>query len=154
MAAQGADQATPAAVLDTNVVLDWLVFREPAVQPLASSLEAGALRWLLAPALAGELMQVLQRPLLARWMDDRSAVGAAVTRWAHRVDDPPPDAPSAPHPICRDVGDQKFIDTALHHRAAWLVTRDRALLALARATRSRGLSVVTPAQWAAHTAGR
>lgn len=145
---------TPAAVLDTNVVLDWLVFREPAVQPLASRLEAGAMRWLLAPSLADELMQVLERPFLARWLSDRSAVRAAVARWAHWEDDPPPVGRPDIHPVCRDVDDQKFIDVALHHQAAWLVTRDRALLALARATRLRGLWVVTPAQWVVRAAGR
>jgi predicted nucleic acid-binding protein len=141
-------------VLDTQVVLDWLVFREPAVQPLASRLEAGAVRWLLAPTLADELMQVLERPFLARWMSDLSGVRAAVARWAHRVDDPPPVGRPDIHPRCRDVDDQKFIDVGLHHRAAWLVTRDRALLALARTTRSRGLWVVTPAQWVARAGGR
>ena len=35
-----------AAVLDTNVVLDWLVFRNPRTAPVARALESGAMRWL------------------------------------------------------------------------------------------------------------
>ena len=38
--------AVVAAVLDTQVVLDWLVFRDAGCAALAADFERGVLRWL------------------------------------------------------------------------------------------------------------
>jgi predicted nucleic acid-binding protein len=45
---------------------------------------------------------------------------------------------------CRDADDQVFIDLALVHRARWLLTRDKALLALARRARPLGTEILRP----------
>ena len=45
---------------------------------------------------------------------------------------------------CRDPDDQMFIDLALAQRARWLLTRDRALLALARPAAAYGLEIAAP----------
>ena len=67
---------------------------------------------------------------------------AAIGRWCRVVEPPAPD----PAPIrCRDPDDQKFIDLALARSAAWLFSRDKALLALARRARSRGVTICPPA---------
>ncbi|WP_440131005.1 PIN domain-containing protein, partial [Rubrivivax gelatinosus] len=66
-------------VLDTNVVLDWLVFDDPATRPLAAALEAGRLRWIATGPMLDELLHVLQRPELDRW---RAACEAARERVA------------------------------------------------------------------------
>ena len=50
---------------------------------------------------------------------------------------------------CTDGDDQKFIDLALGHGARWLLSRDRAVLKLARRARPLGLSVLTPETWSA-----
>jgi PIN domain len=34
----------PLLVLDTNVVLDWVAFGDPRVQPIVDAIERGALR--------------------------------------------------------------------------------------------------------------
>jgi predicted nucleic acid-binding protein len=50
---------------------------------------------------------------------------------------------------CRDPDDQTFIDLAVAAGARWLVTRDRALLELAREAQCRhAIAVLTPAQFA------
>ncbi|WP_369293093.1 PIN domain-containing protein [Klebsiella variicola] len=49
--------------------------------------------------------------------------------------------------VCRDQDDQKFIDLALDARARWLVSRDKAVLALAKRARARQLLIVTPERW-------
>jgi predicted nucleic acid-binding protein len=46
---------------------------------------------------------------------------------------------------CSDPADQKFLDLAYTARADWLVTRDNALLKLARRARRDGLKILTPA---------
>lgn len=143
------EQASPPlAVLDTNVVLDWLVFEDPACAPLASALAAGRLLWIASPAMLAELAEVLRRPALDRW---RAAADTAGAR-AQRLASPAPEAPPAVRldggPLCcRDRADQKFIDLALASRAAWLLTRDRALLALARPAARYGTWIGPPARW-------
>jgi predicted nucleic acid-binding protein len=49
--------------------------------------------------------------------------------------------------VCRDPDDQKFIDLALAAKAQWLVSRDKALLALAKRAKARGLLIVKPEAW-------
>ena len=53
------------AVLDTNVVLDWLVFRDARVAPLVSAVEAGGLHAFLEHAfvIAIGFLLVLKRSL-------------------------------------------------------------------------------------------
>jgi len=50
-----------------------------------------------------------------------------------------------PSPLaCTDLSDQKFLDLAHTARADWLVTKDKALLKLARRARALGLQIVEP----------
>jgi hypothetical protein len=49
---------TPIAILDTNALLDWRVFKDPAASPLATALQAGQLRWLATAAMQTEWHQV------------------------------------------------------------------------------------------------
>jgi uncharacterized protein len=135
----------PSAVLDTNVVLDWLVFKDPGVRSLAAAVESGTLRWLACARMRDELADVLAREHLRRWQPDGAAVLAAFDRLAAvRA------APPASHLPCTDADDQVFIDLALAAGCRWLLTKDRALLALARRARPRGLRVLTPAAWRTH----
>ena len=48
-------------VLDTNAVMDWLVFRDPALQAIARAIESGSVTWLISAELRGELAHVLGR---------------------------------------------------------------------------------------------
>lgn len=134
----------PVVVLDTNVVLDWLVFDDPRVRPIGVAVEAGALRWLRSEAMALELERVLDYPAVARHATDKPALLARAARLAAPV------APAAPAPLtlrCADPDDQCFIDLALAHPGCRLVSRDKAVLALRRRAFTRGVHVLTPAQW-------
>jgi predicted nucleic acid-binding protein len=137
--------ARPLAVLDTNVVLDWLLFRDPGVQPLADAVACGALGWAACPAMRTELAQILARPALARWKPDAATLLAAFDRHALLHEDPP----SRPMPPLRpsDADDQVFVDLALACGARWLLSHDRALLKLAGRARAHGLAIVRPADW-------
>lgn len=137
--------ARPLAVLDTNVVLDWLLFRDPGVQPLAEAVACGALRWAACPAMRTELAQVLARPALARWKPDAATLLAAFDRHALPHADPRP----RPMPPLRpsDADDQVFVDLALACGARWLLSHDRGLLKLAGRARAHGLAILRPADW-------
>jgi len=142
------DTVTPAVVLDSNVVFDWLVFRQPGVQPLVEAITEGRLRWLVTGPMLEELRHVLGRGVLARWQPDAEALQAACVRWACVCPVPSPQG-AALRLRCRDTDDQKFIDLALAGPARWLLSRDKAVLALARRARPLGLAIMTPEAWAA-----
>lgn len=131
-------------VLDTNVVLDWLVFDDAAVRPIAAAIEAGRLRWLRSDAMAGELMRVLDYPAVQTRLADRDGVLARAERLAVRVAEP---VPAPPTLRCTDPDDQCFIDLALTHPGGWLISRDKALLALRQRALLRGVRVTTPLLW-------
>ena len=132
-------------VLDTNVVLDWLVFRDPSSQLLAAALAEQRVQWHASSQMRIELEQVLTRPQFDRWGPDLPAIFDHWARWAHPADDPPP-APAGLR--CTDPDDQVFLDLAFALPADALLTRDRALLRLAGPARRRGLAVLTPEAWA------
>lgn len=133
----------PRVVLDTNAVLDWLVFRDPTMTAMGAAIEGGRVDWRASPAMRIELEQVLTRAALAQWEPDVSGI---VRRWARHACLEPAEPPPCPL-ACRDPDDQVFINLALHRRCRWLLTRDRALLTLAKAARRHGVVILTPAAW-------
>jgi uncharacterized protein len=131
-------------VLDTNTVLDWLVFRDAAAAPLCAALQAGALRWLACQAMREELARTLGYRSLARWKPDSERVLSCFDTFAELHPQPPPSPPAL---RCSDPDDQVFLDLALAHGAPWLLTHDRALLRLARRARALGLCITPPGRW-------
>jgi predicted nucleic acid-binding protein len=139
--------ATPlAAVLDTNVVLDWLVFRHPACSRFPTDLSRGRLRWLASTAMRDELAHVLGRGVGRACNPDTDLIWSTWERWATLVA-PRPLTGAATRMRCTDPDDQKFIDLALGHGARWLISRDRAVLKIAKRSRPLGLEVLTPEAW-------
>ena len=138
----------PTVVLDTNVVLDWLVFRNPSCAHLDGAFLAGRVRWLASAAMRDELAHVLGRGVCDAWSPDLPALWATWERFAVVVE-PIVLMGAATRMRCTDADDQKFIDLALAHDARWLLSRDRAVLKLGRRTRALGLEVLTPDDWVA-----
>ena len=136
----------PALVLDTNVVLDWLLFRDPVCNALNAALEAGDVRWIASAAMREELEHVLARGTLDKWKPDLPTLWR---RWDQHCTEVPAAPPLVPAAAlrCSDPDDQKFIDLAVTRRARWLLSHDRAVQRLARRLRDRGVTVTTPAAW-------
>ena len=132
-------------VLDTHIVLDWLLFREPAVEPLRLAVESGQLQWLVCDRMREEFDHMVKHPRFARWLPDVPGSLATFDRYSVSVEVGAPGY--RPQARCTDPDDQVFIDLALAQKARWLVSRDRALLKLARRTKPLGLLVVTPEAW-------
>ena len=131
-------------ILDTNVVLDWLVFRDPCGPALEQALRDGRWRWAATAAMHDELDHVLGRGHLDRWQPDRAAITAARAAYATLVE---PAALGLARLRCTDADDQKFIDLALQLTASTLLSRDRAVLKLARRARAAGVTIQTPEAW-------
>jgi predicted nucleic acid-binding protein len=90
-----------------------------------------------------ELDLVLARAPLNTRALDRQALDQAIQRHFTQVDAPPA-LPARPGLRCSDTDDQIFIELALQHRAALLLTRDRAVLRLRRKAALHGLCIDTP----------
>lgn len=136
------------AVLDTNVWLDWLAFDDAGVAPLRAAHAAGRLEIVIDAACEAELERVLAYDFGKRRLENTAQAAAldACRRVAVRVAPVPEGAgpPSFPLPRCGDPDDQKFLELASVARADLLVTRDRALLDLAR--RRLPFRIVTPGE--------
>ena len=133
-------------VLDTNVWLDWLVFHDPIVLPLQSAVAAGEAEIMIDAACTAELVRVLAYPL-QKWTLDNARQTAciaqcrAITRMVEM-------SCSVFLPQCSDPDDQKFLELAVGVQAHFLVSRDLALLTLARRRPPLPFHIVTPMQFA------
>jgi len=117
-------------VLDTNIVLDALVFNDPAAQPLKAALAAQSVQWLATPAMRDELERVLGYPkIVARMAYYQVSADEVLARFDAQVRL----VEAAPKTMltCRDPDDQKFIDLAVAHKAV-LLSKDRAVLCMAK----------------------
>ena len=141
-------------VLDSNVWIDILVFDDPHTRPIRAALENGTLAAVIDARCLAELTYVLDYPQFAGRNVDKSAALAVVARLAQVVelDGEPED--SRPLPKCKDRDDQKFLELAHAARADWLVSKDRAVLKLAkRVARDFGFQIAQPAPFAALLTG-
>ena len=118
----------PNLVLDTNVALDLLVFRDPSAAPLQQALARRSVRWIATPAMRDEFERVLGYPPITARL---ALLGATAQQMLDAFDghvclvDPAARAPLA----CSDPDDQPFIDLAVQH-ACMLLSKDAAVLAL------------------------
>ena len=142
-------------VLDTNVWLDWLVFADPAAAPIRAAVCAGRAMVFIDDACAAELERVLAYPLGRRTLDaaGQAAALAECRRFAQRIEDQSlkDDGISASRarlPRCSDPDDQKFLEAAAAVRADMLITKDAALLELARRTVKPPFRILTPQEFA------
>jgi predicted nucleic acid-binding protein len=132
-------------VLDTNVVLDWLVFRDPSSLPVEAAIRSGRARWCVTAAMRLETERVLTFKQFASHAVDPVAV---FSTWATLAETIESVAAPLSHPLrCTDPDYQKFIDLALQLGGA-LLSRDRAVLKLAPRARVLGLTIATPEAWA------
>ncbi|SAK38934.1 putative toxin-antitoxin system toxin component, PIN family [Caballeronia ptereochthonis] len=118
-------------VLDSNVWIDLLVFDDPATRPIHAALEARTLEALIDSRCLRELTRVLDYPQFVRMEVDKTAALATVERLSTLVAVTLPED-ERPLPKCRDRDDQKFLELAHASGADWLVSKDRAVLKLAR----------------------
>ena len=120
-------------VLDTNIWLDWLVFDDPGIAPLRAAHAAYQVQIYIDAPCGEELRRVLGYSLRKSILDE-TAQSAALATCRQIAIQSEADAAAAklPLPQCRDPDDQKFLELARAARADVLITKDRALLELAR----------------------
>jgi putative PIN family toxin of toxin-antitoxin system len=138
-------------VLDTNVCLDLFVFRDPRWASLHRALQERTVEAVTRDDCRMEWSIVLHYPHLP--LDDDSRM-----RCAAEFDSLITCIPTAARsdevrlPLCKDPDDQKFLELARDARAEVLITKDKALLKLARKTARAGLfTIMLPDSWVQST---
>ena len=134
-----AGEAARPLVLDTNIVLDLLLFADPAVAVLRTLLRARRLDWVATQPMRDELACVLHyphlQPRMAYYGVTAAGLLAAFDADSRQVDM----AARAPY-ACKDADDQKFIDLAVAQRAI-LLSKDKAVLCMRKRLSSLGVQV-------------
>lgn len=128
-------------VLDTNIALDWLVFRDPRVTPIVAALNAGSIAAWTNASCEAELQRVLGYPQFGLGEHAQASAIDAYRQLVRRHDGAPDPRPL---PRCSDTDDQKFLELARDVGASHLVTKDKSLLRLARARHRLRFRIVTP----------
>jgi len=126
-------------VIDTNVVLDLLVFSDPNSADLRAALEAGHLQWLATAAMREELLRVLDYPQLQPRLTFYRLTPAQVMAVFDACATLCPTAPKATC-TCKDADDQKFIDLAVAHQAV-LLSKDKAVLVMRKRLERLGVAL-------------
>jgi putative PIN family toxin of toxin-antitoxin system len=134
----------PCVVLDTNIVLDLLIFQDPRCAALQLALQNKTFTWIATQVMRDELERVLTythlQPRMVFYQISAEQVlmqfdaGAELRAVAARCQF-----------VCTDADDQKFIDLAAEHRAT-LVSKDKAVLRLRKRLATLGSVVLN--QWA------
>ena len=135
------DGARPLLVIDTNIVLDLLVFEDPAQAALRDAVQQGQVVWLATQAMRDELARVLDYPQVARRLLARHKPAHEVLVQFDCSSRRMPAAARAPV-RCRDPDDQIFIDLAVAHRAE-LLSKDALVLRLRKRLAALGVLVAS-----------
>lgn len=135
-------------VLDTNVCLDLFVFDDPQCASLFAAVRGGEVELVTREDCRNEWLAVLAYPQLKL---DEQRVARAIEMFDAHVREVPSSAfGDVTLPRCRDRDDQKFLELAYQAGAAALLTRDEALLRLARRVTRDGLfAILPPTSWRA-----
>lgn len=126
-------------VLDTNIVLDLLVFADAPAAPLRDALLAGQVRWIATATMREELERVLGYPQIAARMRYHGIEAGHVLDAFDSRSQAVPAAAKGPA-TCSDPDDQKFVDLAIEH-AAVLLSKDGAVLTMRKRLDRIGVEV-------------
>lgn len=135
-------------VLDTNVVLDWLIFDDPAVHVIRDAVLTKRVSILRSPDTLTELQRVLtykpfkigaerQADIVARYEKHTSPALLPADFSRDNLLLP------LGFPLCRDCDDQVFLAICLHAQAAGVISRDKQVLKLMHRAQRFGVRVLS-----------
>jgi len=128
----------PRLVLDTNVILDLLVFKDPSAEPIRLLLDANQVDAVRTLASMAELIDVIGRPTFKLSQENQEAIVQAWESATRLLEN----TAIEPAPFtCRDRDDQVFIDMAFSIRPALLLSKDLRVLELQAIARRHGVDI-------------
>ena len=142
-----APTSIPKLILDTNIWLDWLVFTDPLILPIQAAVAGKKVHLVGTQSMCDELADVLTRPYLSDRLYARfKHPNDAIDIWLQHTTLCLPAPVASLH--CKDEDDQIFVDLALATTPTILVSKDRAVLSLAKRARRRGETlIIHPKDW-------
>ena len=128
----------PRLVLDTNVILDLLVFKDTSAEPIRLALEAKQVDAVRGEASMLELIDVIQRPAFKLSQEEQERILQIWESSARLMEN----AAIEPAPFtCRDPDDQVFINMAYSLRPALLLSKDLRVLELQAIAKQHGVEI-------------
>jgi putative PIN family toxin of toxin-antitoxin system len=128
----------PRLVLDTNVILDLLVFQDPAAEVVRMALDAKLVDAVRSEASMLELIDVIQRPTFRLNKEEQSIILQAWESSTRLLEN----GAIEPAPFtCRDQDDQVFLDMAYSLRPALLLSKDLRVLELQAIAKRHGVEI-------------
>ena len=127
-------------VLDTNVVIDWLVFDDEFLASFRERVRAREIQVITHPPAVDELRRVLGYPILKLAAERQAVVLEQYLALASLVEGLSAELPPG-FPRCRDSDDDPFLWLAWRAGADALVSRDKAVLKLAKRARKFGFQI-------------
>jgi putative PIN family toxin of toxin-antitoxin system len=128
----------PRLVLDTNVILDLLLFKDPSAEPIRLLLDAKLVDAVRTPASMAELIDVIGRPAFKLSREDQEAIVQVWEANSRQLEN----TAIEPAPFtCRDQDDQVFLDMAYSLRPALLLSKDLRVLELGAIAKLHGVEI-------------
>ncbi|AKU21347.1 MULTISPECIES: putative toxin-antitoxin system toxin component, PIN family [unclassified Massilia] len=132
-------------VIDTNVCLDLFVFKDPRWAGLLAAIESGAVEAITRADCREEYLVVLHYKHLPL---DETTRPLSAARFDALIKVVAPPESGVRLPVCTDRDDQKFLELARDAKADILITKDKALLKLAKRLAREGMfKVMLPEKW-------
>jgi putative PIN family toxin of toxin-antitoxin system len=128
----------PRLVLDTNIILDLLVFKDPSAEPIQLLLDAKLVDAVRSEASMLELIDVIQRPAFKLSQEEQERILQVWESSARLMENAAIE--SAPF-TCRDPDDQVFINMAYSLRPALLLSKDLRVLELQAIAKQHGVEI-------------
>jgi putative PIN family toxin of toxin-antitoxin system len=128
----------PRLVLDTNIILDLLVFKDPSAEPIQLLLDAKLVDAVRSEASMLELIDVIQRPAFKLSQEEQERILQIWESSARLMENAAIE--SAPF-TCRDPNDQVFINMAYSLRPALLLSKDLRVLELQAIAKQHGVEI-------------
>lgn len=120
------------------------MFRDPRWNALLAALNNGEIEAVTRDDCRMEWLIVLDYPHLPLTDADKPAIRAEFDRLITCL--PPANVNTFGLPLCSDTDDQKFLELSLQAGAMQLITKDKALLKLAKKTARKGMFAILPPQ--------
>ncbi len=138
-------------VLDTNVVVDWLVFNDPFMSPLRDGVRDGRIVVLTHKPAITELQRVLgyrqlkldearREEVFSRYLAQTQVTAMPADFSLKNLMMP------GGFPRCRDRDDEHFLALAYHAKADLLASRDNAVYGLKSRAEKFGLTILNVQQ--------
>ena len=116
-------------VLDTNILLDILVFDDQRAHPLRAALETQLIDAVATQNTVDEFLDVIGRSQFGLDVEQQKLIALQWKDWARLI--PEQEVMVAPWK-CKDRDDQVFINLAYSLRPATLISKDKQVLKIAK----------------------